>query len=382
MDKTSVCILTEWYLPGSKAGGPVRSLHSLISILKKDFTISLITTNRDLGSDKNYEDIKPDTWLDNDGVRYYYLSQANCKQENIKRILQQLKPDVIYLNSFWSYLFSIYVVRLKKKNEIKAKVVLAPRGMLGGGALKIKPYKKKVYLSLSKARKLYSEIVFHATNTQEKADIEKHYPGVEVFLAENFNNTLANTSNRNKIPGELDLFYLSRVARIKNLHLALNAISKLPKEISVCYTIYGNIEDENYWKNCLAVIQTLPKHIHVQYKGELTFYEVPQVITKHQFLLLPTQNENFGHSIVESLMAGIPVIISDQTPWTDVEKHGAGFALKIKRDDALVEKLLYCAKIEQNEYLQMSKSAQKYITKKIDLPLIKKKYIALFNERG
>ena len=83
-------------------------------------------------------------------------------------------------------------------------------------------------------------------------------------------------------------------------------------------------EDHEYWSKCIALITQLPKNVVVTYKKELAFNEVQTTISNYHALFLPTLNENFGHSIVESLLSGCPAIISDQTPWDDLEKNNAG----------------------------------------------------------
>ena len=42
-------------------------------------------------------------------------------------------------------------------------------------------------------------------------------------------------------------------------------------------------------------------------------------------LLMPSLTENFSYTVLESLQAGIPVLISDQTPWRDLEAQGIGW---------------------------------------------------------
>ena len=45
--------------------------------------------------------------------------------------------------------------------------------------------------------------------------------------------------------------------------------------------------------------------------------------------LFPTFSENYGHVIVEALSVGTLVIISDRTPWNDVEESGVGWAIAL-----------------------------------------------------
>ena len=46
-------------------------------------------------------------------------------------------------------------------------------------------------------------------------------------------------------------------------------------------------------------------------------------------LALPTRSENFGIAVAESLAAGIPVVVSRNTPWGVIEEVGAGHWLDL-----------------------------------------------------
>lgn len=378
MSKKKLSILIDWYLPGTKAGGPVRSIYSLIALLKSEFDIYLITTNQDLGSNEEYKGIKANEWIRKEDVNYFYFSKDHLSKENLKKLLLEVNSDVVYLNSFWSYWFSIFIVQLKNQGELNSEVVLAPRGMLGKGALHIKSLKKRIYITLSKAKNFYKNIHFHATNAQEESDIKQFYPKAHITVLENVNNATPLKTEKEKKPGHISLFYLSRISKVKNLHFALEVLSKVEKYV-VEYTIYGNIEDVAYWNECLQQIKELPGHIKVYYKGELPFHEVQRTIAQHHYLFLPTTNENFGHSIVESLMSSCPVIISDQTPWNDVEKNEAGFALNLDTKGNFIKTIEECAAMNNADYNKHSEAALNYINKKINLSLINQKYIQLFN---
>jgi len=101
--------------------------------------------------------------------------------------------------------------------------------------------------------------------------------------------------------------------------------------------------------------------------------------SKHQFLFLPTANENFGHSIVESLFSGCPAIISNQTPWNDLQNANAGYALNLDDKAVWTKTIEDCSAMTNDAYQKASKNAQSYISEKINLPLIKQNYIQLFN---
>jgi glycosyltransferase involved in cell wall biosynthesis len=371
--------LIDWYLPGTKAGGPVRSVFSLLSLLKDRFQFYLITTNTDLGSNQPYKAVPADTLFEEGGVHYYYFSSPNLKMQTLLKVIEQISPDLIYLNSFWSYFFSIGIVRAKNRKQVKAPLLIAPRGMLGKGALSLKPFKKSVYLRFSKWFKLYRKHTFHATNEQEKKDIQKRFKKAKVLLAPNLNAGSVHASPRSKVKNQLKLFYLSRIARVKNLHFALEVLAALPEDVLVTYDIFGNIEDNDYWKVCSNLINQLPKNIKVNYKGELAFNEVQGEIVKYHAMLLPTLNENFGHSIVESLLCGCPVITSDQTPWNDLAEWDAGYALSLDQKPEFVRAISELASLDADQLQIKSMHAINYISGKMNLKQNMEQYNSLFN---
>ncbi len=380
MSKPKIAILIDWYLPGTKAGGPVRSIYSLVNLLKNDFEFYIITTNKDLGSQHEYQAIKANTLFNVEGVNYFYFNDKFLVSKNMFNLLNQINPSLIYLNSFWSFNFSVNIIKLRKNIFKHTPILLAPRGMLSKGALGIKSFKKNVFINVSCLLGWHKNIVFHATNQQEKNDILLKYKKAKVKIAPNVNAALPLNVTKVKEANHLNLFFLSRISPVKNLHFALQLLQAIPSNYFVNYDIYGNIEDENYWNECLKLINQLPNNITVNYKGELQFHQVQRTICNYHFLFLPTLNENFGHSIVESLLSSCPVIISNQTPWNDCEENNAGFALPIESKHEFINKLIECAKLNQEEYNKKSKSALEYISKKINISENINAYKNLFNE--
>lgn len=377
--KPKIAILIDWYIPGTKAGGPVRSIFSLCEILKSEYDICIFTSNHDLGSTEAYSGIKTDEIFTKDGMKYVYFSSDHSLSQKIIDKVNEFSPSIIYLNSFWSYPYSISIVRAKQQKKINAPVVLAPRGMLGSGALGLKSFKKQLFLFYARMSRIYQHVTFHASNEQEKIAIRKQFPSSKIFTVPNINSAKTLVHQRKKEKGELKLFYLSRIARVKNLHFALNSLAQIPSEIKISYDIFGNLEDIDYWNECMEIIRKLPSNITVNYKKELSFMEVQEVISEYHALLLPTLNENFGHSIVESLLSGCPVICSDQTPWNDMPENSAGFALSLHDEAGFRNAICSLANEDQNEFNERSKRAINYISSKLDLVHNIGLYKKLFN---
>lgn len=370
----------DWYLPGTKAGGPVRSVYSLVALLKNYFDLYIITTNTDLGSAVPYKNISPDVLFVKDNVNYYYFSNDNLSSEKACKIINEINPALVYLNSFWSYNFSIAIVRTKAAKKFNAPILLAPRGMLSAGALGLKSLKKNLFLTVSKLFGWYNGISFHATNEAEKKAVIRQFKAANVFIASNINAGSVYKLEKPKEVNHIKLFYLSRISKVKNLHFALEALRDIPAHIKVDYDIYGNIEDKTYWNLCEHIIKGLPENIKVVYRHELQFNEVQPIIVSYHALFLPTLNENYGHSIVESLLCGCPVIISDQTPWNELEENNAGYCLNLGNKQAFVKAIIKLATLNKEHYSASSQSAINYISARLNINQNVEQYKRIFDE--
>jgi glycosyltransferase involved in cell wall biosynthesis len=132
----------------------------------------------------------------------------------------------------------------------------------------------------------------------------------------------ARTTSRSKTTGAIRLVFLSRIARKKNLHVAIDLLRTLQGSIE--FSIYGPVIDEAYWRECRALIADMPSNVTVTYCGPIAHDLVGAALSEHHCFLFPTASENFGHAIVEAFVAGCPVITSDQTPWRGLSDRGVG----------------------------------------------------------
>ncbi|MGQ0441176.1 glycosyltransferase family 4 protein, partial [Bacillus sp. B-TM1] len=145
-------------------------------------------------------------------------------------------------------------------------IIVAPRGEFSPGALKIKKLKKELFIKSTKLVGLHNKVIWHATSEEEKTDITQIYgEGVPVRVALNLPNIFENTEyqKKEKKRGELKLVFLSRITEKKNLKGALTFLKGITGNIT--FDIYGPIENQNYWKTCQDVIESLPNNVQVNY---------------------------------------------------------------------------------------------------------------------
>jgi glycosyltransferase involved in cell wall biosynthesis len=237
--------------------------------------------------------------------------------------------------------------------------------------LKVKRFKKVIYLKLFKFFELNRKIHWHATDKQEQIDIQTVLGNESMILlahlAVDTPTTLAVKSidHRSKTPGTLRLIFLSLITEKKNLLFLLSALKKIPKNLVISLDVFGPIKDQDYWDQCLKMAANLPKHIRFIYRGSADPVNVVRIVQGYDFLVLPTLGENFGHAIYESFVAGRPVIISNKTPWTGLQEKMAGWDLPLN-EEAFVLAIVKAVEMDAYTYLlycQGAKNeAQRYIS--------------------
>ncbi|MCK4441376.1 MAG: glycosyltransferase [Sulfurovaceae bacterium] len=371
-------IVTRWYLPAIKSGGTVRSLVSLVDRLKDSFDITIITSDRDLGAVEPYKNIEFDRLIRKDGIGIIYLSSINVL--NIHKYMKMINPDIIYINSFFDITTQSIMV-LKFLKLINSDIILAPRGELASGALSIKSTKKKIYLALYKLFNMSKNIIFHATSKEDFSDIQKIFPSnnieiIQNLKEENKNQSILPYKNRDS----LRIVFLSRIAPVKNLDYALSVLKDIKTEEFLLFDIYGPIEDKDYWLKCQQIFADMPDNITISYKGFVEPSVIQLRLEKYHLFFLPTKGENFGHAIVEAMQVGLIPLISNKTPWQDLESLNAGFSLPLNSPDTFSTAIRKVAKFNNEEFLKESENVKKYIAQKVNSDETLEKYKNFFNK--
>jgi glycosyltransferase involved in cell wall biosynthesis len=375
-----VLILCDWYEPGYKAGGPIQSCRNIVETLHAHFQFYILTSDRDLGDTQPYAGITLDQWVsERNNVHIFYSSPEFLNAANVKNIIQQLQPDIIYCNSMFSRNFTLLPLWVLRKIKYQGRVVLAPRGMLHRGAVMQKTFKKKVFFYLFSLTGWLKRIVFHATDKQEQEDIKKYFPDARSVLAENIPyRDIAPWSPATKEPGKLRCIFISRIHPKKNLHFFLERLKELPADADLSFDIYGIVDDEPYAELCRRIIASLPPNIKVQFCGPLPNHQVFATLKQYHLFVLPTLGENFGHAVYESLSAGVPVLISDQTPWQNLAPQKAGWDVPLRDVQQYVSVIGQLSAMDQQEYNSWSKGAHQFARNYIDSFDYVSKYVDLF----
>jgi len=358
-----ILVFIDWYKPAYKGGGIISCCDALVEHLKDRYCFKIITRNADLGSTKQLEGIKSDCWVQRtENVEVFYLSKDKIGVFNMKSLIESTPHDLLYINGVFSFYFSLLPLIINKWRKLQHLTLVAPMGMLCLGALKFKNIKKTLYLKTAKLLNLYSDISWHLSSEYEKNDLEKVLGSEgEFYVAPYlFNPPQTEYKTAKKENNLLRMVFISRISPKKNLLACFRYLSQVDLNVKVIFDVYGPVEDESYWNECLNQMNKLGKNIQCSYRGELKAEEVIKTFQSYNVSILPTFSENFGQVIPESLLAACPVIISDQTPWNKLEEHSAGWVFSLKEENRFVDIICTLAKMTNEQFRVYSEGAYQY----------------------
>ncbi|MBL4705513.1 MAG: glycosyltransferase family 4 protein [Flavobacteriales bacterium] len=376
--KKRILVFVDWFLPGKNAGGPIRSVANIIERFSEDFDFQVVTSVFDFGSLKPYPNVEKDQWTTYNGIRVWYASKP--LDVNLVSSFIQSNIDVVYMNSLFSKEYTQLPLKVIRKTGFSGKVILAPRGMLGAGALAIKPTKKKVFLKVARTLKWYSRVIWHASTDLEEREIRTHFGvGVKVVVAEN----LASLPDFNaqikieKVVGEAEFVFVSRISIKKNL---LFWIQQLPSIVAkkVIFHVIGPVEDEAYWKECVGQFEKLDSCFELKYHGSQTHDEVLRALNKAHFFVLPTLHENYGHVVIEALSMGCPVLLSDNTPWGNLKDGNIGSDIPLSNTNLWRTETQRLVDMTNETYIESVEACVEFANSKLTDKTIINKNKALF----
>lgn len=359
----TVLVLCDYFLPGFRAGGVLRTVANMLALLGSEFRFRIVTRARDHTKTEPYPDIEPYTWLPRSDSEVLYLSEAQLRPWVIRRLLNDTPHDTLYLNSVLSPHFGITPAVLRRLNLIpRRRFVVAPNGELAIGSLRIRGTKKVIFLALARLLGLFAGASWRASDQREADDIRRVFGSrLQITIAENLPTPTSpdvGSARAPKLANRLDLIYLARLARVKNLIHALRALCNVRGEVR--FDLYGPKDDPAYWVECEAAIAELPENIRVEWKDSLPADQVSDALGRYDLLVMPSTNESFGYVIHEALAAGCPVLISDRTPWRDLEARGVGWDVDLNDVADFTRVLQKCVDMDEKTHWGLREAARLY----------------------
>ncbi|MEO8573816.1 MAG: glycosyltransferase [Pyrinomonadaceae bacterium] len=359
-------VFCDYYLPGFKSGGGMWTVVNLVDRFSDRYDFYVVARNHDGKADrKSYDEVVTGEWNTVGSAKVFYVDWKSLNIALFGRLLKEIRPDLVFLNSVFSRP-SITFLRTRKKREFSnIPVIVSPCGELAGATLKLKAAKKTLFLRYAKLSGLYRDVLWRASFELDAQEIRDAIgDDVTVVCAPDLppkailpNFDLSNKPH--KTSGSVRFVFVSRLVRKKNLHFLFERLSFIANG-EIVLEVVGPIEDKEYWKECEAALRKLPANIKVNVVGPMPYPETLARMQAAHFFVLPTLTENFGYVFIEALACGCPLLISDRTVWGEVAEKGSGWTVPIENPSAWNRAIQNCVDMDQERFTQMANAAREH----------------------
>ncbi|BAY25879.1 group 1 glycosyl transferase [Calothrix sp. NIES-2100] len=308
-------------------GGPSQMVLGLApALVKEGVEVTVITTNSNGDNGQKPLNVPLNEPVKQDGYEILYFRCAPFRRYKFSLdLVNWLKRhacefDLAHIHALFSPVSSVAATICRQQ---KLPYILRPLGTLDPADLRKKKLLKHLYAAIIERQNLAGAAAIHFTSDQE-AKISSRF-GVNTqdlviplgVVPPQFSNQRQENLVRNQLGIPCDvpvILFMSRIDPKKGLNLLIPALEKLLAiGCNFHFVLAGtNPQDPDYEQNIIAQIQNSPLRSHSTITGFVTGELKASLLQAADVFVLPSYYENFGIAVAEAMVAGIPVVISDQ----------------------------------------------------------------------
>jgi len=229
---------------------------------------------------------------------------------------------VVHIHSWWN-LVAVFAAMLVILHRVP--LIISPRGMITSYTRTFRNtfFKQLVHLTFGKY--LLRKAVLHATTALEAEGINRNSGASYIRVIPNlltnatFDRPELEIQETDKLKptkqstgcsaSDFRILFLSRIDQKKGLDILLKALSVVTFHWTLTIAGTGNSRYIRHLKQLSGSLKVSGK---IKWVGQISNEDKYSLMAKHDLLVLPSSNENFGNVVLESLLAGTAVLVSDQ----------------------------------------------------------------------
>lgn len=281
---------------------------------------------------------------------------------NLAYKLDQLDPDILHLRGLWRQ--GSFVALNWKKNNPTKPLIVQPAGMLEPWARSRKRIAKQLLYNLIESKLFTLSDYVHATSTAEADNlIQFGINSSKIFVIEEgiLLPSSPSCQFRSSPSSPKTLLFLSRIHPKKGLELLIEAWSLVRPCNWKCRIVgMGDTSYIQYLKSkCLKL------HIsdHLIFDGPLFGPDKDMAYKSSHAFILPSFSENFGIAVAEAMSWHLPVITTNQTPWSILSNRELGWYIEPSLND-VCRALFELSRKSDNELISMGNNCRFFVQTK------------------
>ncbi|GBE91594.1 hormogonium polysaccharide biosynthesis glycosyltransferase HpsP [Nostoc cycadae] len=372
-------------------GGPSQMVLGLAPALAKEgIKVTILTTDSNGDAGQKPLDVPLNRPIQQDGYEIIYFRCAPFRRYKFSLdLLKWLKShanefDLAHIHALFSPISSAAAMVCRQK---KLPYILRPLGTLDPADLQKKKQLKKLYVELIERRNLADAAAIHFTSEQEakiSARFGVNTKDLVIPLGVKPTQKIQSSAVRSQldIPENVPLvLFMSRIDPKKGLNLLIPALEKLlANDCKFHFVLAGtNPQDPDYEQKINSQIENSSLRSHTTITGFVSGELKACLLQAADLFVLPSYYENFGIAVAEAMVAGIPVVISDQVHiWQQVSDSDSGWVGQT--DVSALFELLQQALQNPAECQRRGMNAQKYALEHFSWDAIARQMIQAYQQ--
>lgn len=321
----------------TRYGGPSQAIIGMArSLAKIGNEVTIFTTNQD---GDEVLDVPLNTPVLSEGVEIRYFPIQNPRffgtsfpmANALKKVLKNREYDIVHIHSL--YLFH-GAVAAHYCRRYKIPYIIRPHGTLDPFLYQRNRMKKGIIEFLFENRNIKYARALHYTTEEEQILARPSINNDRGFIVPNglyldeYNVEITKGLFRERYPeteGKKIILFFSRLNFKKGLDLLIQAFDNVAQDRKNVHLVITGPDNDGYGENVKKWIEERNLDSRVTFTGMLTGQEKLQVLYDADMFVLPSYSENFGISVIEAMICGLPVIISNKVNiYRELLKNNAG----------------------------------------------------------
>lgn len=327
-------------------GGPSQAIIEMVKALRKnDIDAEIVTTN-DNGTD--LLDVPLGKFIDYQQVPVQFFPRFSPPINAIREfsysgdftiwLWKNIRNyDLLHIHGIFSYVPTVAMAIARFQ---KVPYIIRPFGLLCEWSLQQKARKKKLYLKLIEKANLNNTQSIHFTSIteQEEASLlnltsSSFVLPLGIYTPQRILNAREKLQKYLNIPpDEPIILFLSRLHPKKGLDYLIPALGKL-SHYRFTFIVAGS-GDSDYETKVKTLVKTHGIEEKTQFTGFVKGETKDLLMQGADIFALTSYSENFGISVLESLAAGVPVIVTPGVALSDiVQQQHLGYVTELNIND-------------------------------------------------
>lgn len=329
-----IAFVTTHYPPSIGFGGVCESGFGLSTALARaGVQVEVVTSDASKGSRIPFDAFakREQNRLSIHPFKYFY-NERSCFSFDAKRLITKLLPktDLVHVNGIYTHPATLGARCARHAGKLH---LVAIRNGLDPWMMKIRRTKKMLGFKLYVRADLEGATCIHATAQQEidaclAMGIEGPFTIIPNGIDPSEFATLPNSKRADDFWPILKerkvVLFLSRLSKQKGLDMLIPVWDRIMKRYPDAVLVIAGPDYLEYGDYVRDLAQKSPFHDTIFFTGNVAGERKLALYSRADVFVLPSYSENFGNVIAEALACGVPVVATQATPWSELEKYDCG----------------------------------------------------------